>query len=84
MQFLDRKAEICILFWLASNGEDIGEVRLMGAKTSQSPTFYSPLLVIRVTFHRLQDVDMIEELGDSSYFLNSLALDVHDLSTIIF
>jgi hypothetical protein len=27
---------------------------------------------------------MIEELGDSSYFLNSLALDTHDLSTIIF
>lgn len=26
---------------------------------------------------------MIEELGDSSYFLNSLALDTHDLSTII-
>jgi len=48
VRFLDRKAEICILFWLASNGEDIGEVRLMGAKTSQSPTFYSPLLVIRV------------------------------------
>ena len=27
---------------------------------------------------------MIEELGDSSYFLNSLGLDTHDLSTIIF
>lgn len=25
---------------------------------------------------------MIKELGNSSYFLNSLALDTHDLSTI--